>query len=51
MLSKPGVAKDKWSFSKAGGSTPQLFSMFPNFNNYRDEVSDIACLVPCAINV
>ena len=51
MLSKPDVAKDKRSLSKAGDSAPQLFSVFPNSNNYRDEVSDIACLVPCAINV
>ena len=51
MLSKPGVAEDKGSLSKASDCTPELFSMFSNFNNYGDEVSNITCLIPRAINV
>ena len=51
MLSEPGVAEDKRSLSKASNGTPQLLSMFPNFNNYGDEVHNIACLVPCAVNI
>ena len=51
MLLESGMAKDQWSLSKASDSTPELLSMFSNFNNYGDKVSDIACLIPCAINI
>ena len=51
MLLEPDMAEDQWSLSKASDGTPELLSIFSNFNNYGDEVSDIACLIPHAINI
>ena len=51
MIPEPGVAEDQGGLSKAGDGTLQLLSMLSNFNNYEDKMSDIACLILCAINV